>query len=172
MQEPHQVSKLVVGLMAADGQFLAAPAASSSAVKPAVATATSIATPPVSGQPLLDELDPISKKMGSKEAGNSASNKDNWSHASPVGFSGGYDGRVSGINVSEDDLSHPPGFSKQCYSFMGDNHFVSEGHQKSNSCFIELKKTIDMGTSLGYNMEGCLDRVKDVLQGHVERQHL
>ncbi|CAI9296608.1 unnamed protein product [Lactuca saligna] len=44
-------------------------------------------------------------------------------HSKPVGFSGGF-GRVSGINCSEDDLSH-----------------------------------LTVGESLGYNMDGCMDRV-------------
>ncbi|CAI9285302.1 unnamed protein product [Lactuca saligna] len=53
-----------------------------------------------------------------------------------LGFSGGY-GRISGINISEEDLSHPPGFSNK---------------------------------SMGYNMDGCFDRLKELVEDHVERQ--
>ncbi|CAI9280983.1 unnamed protein product [Lactuca saligna] len=86
------------------------------------------------------------------------------------GFFGGF-GLLSGINLSEEDLSHPPGFSNWCFSDLGDNQSVSEGITNSNYFLNELQKnTIEMGESLGYNMDGCLDRVPEILKGHVEGQ--
>ena len=90
-------------------------------------------------------------------------------HSRPLGFSGGY-GRVSGFNCSEDDLSHPPGFSNQRVSFSGNNQSISGGIEKNNSFLNELQKTIAVGESLGYNMDGCMDRVTKILIWHVERQ--
>lgn len=90
-------------------------------------------------------------------------------HSKPLGFSGEY-GRVLGINCSEEDLSHPPGFSNQRVSISGNSQSVSGGIGKTNSFLNELQKTIAMGEMLGYNMDGCMDSVTEILKGHVERQ--
>ena len=40
----------------------------------------------------------------------------------------------------------------------------------NNSFLNEIKINIETGESLGYNIDGCLDHVKEILQGHVARQ--
>lgn len=57
----------------------------------------------------------------------------------PLGFSGGC-GRISGIDIDEDDLSHPPGYSIPCNSFGDGNKSFSEGSFNNHKFFIELKK--------------------------------
>ncbi|CAI9278084.1 unnamed protein product [Lactuca saligna] len=86
-----------------------------------------------------------------------------------MGASGGY-GQGLEINSSEEDLSHPPGFSNQCFSFSENNQSNTGGIEKNNSFLEELQKTIAVGEALGYNMDGCMDHVIEILQGHVQRQ--
>ena len=84
-----------------------------------------------------------------------------------MGFSGGF-GRVLGINCSEDNHSLPLGFSNQCFSFLGNNQSVSDGVNKNNSFLNELQKTIEMEESVGYNMDGCMDYVTQILKRHIK----
>ncbi|CAI9292934.1 unnamed protein product [Lactuca saligna] len=84
----------------------------------------------------------------------------------PIGFSGGF-GRVSGVADSEDDLTHPPGFSK-CNSFgAGSDNSINKG-----SFLTEIHKTLEMGKDMGYNLEGCYDRVKEIVEGTAEKMML
>ncbi|CAI9276967.1 unnamed protein product [Lactuca saligna] len=82
----------------------------------------------------------------------------------PVGFSGGF-GHMEGIDVLEDNLTHPLGFS----NFMGGGNF-SQGSFNNFSFLKEIQKTLDIGRSLGYNMDGCFDRVKEIVEGHEGRK--
>ena len=77
-----------------------------------------------------------------------------------MGFSGGY-GRVSGINILEEDLYHPLGFSNKCNSFMSGKQSVSCRNFTKNSFLNELTKTLEMGKAMGYNMDSCFDRLKE-----------
>lgn len=83
----------------------------------------------------------------------------------PLGFSGGF-GKLSRVQDSEEDLSHPPGFSDPCHSNFGGNQNISDASFNNQSFLIELKKTMDMGESMGYVMEGCFERVKEIIEGH------
>ncbi|CAI9264238.1 unnamed protein product [Lactuca saligna] len=77
----------------------------------------------------------------------------------PIGFSGGF-GRLSVIVDSEDNLTHPPGFSN-CNSFAG----CSDTSYNKGSFLSEIQKTMEMGKAMGYNLEGCYDRVKEIVEG-------
>lgn len=81
-----------------------------------------------------------------------------------VGFSGGF-GRMSGVANLEESFSHPPGFS----NFV-DNKDFSEGPFNNYSFPNEIQKTLDIGRSLGYNMDECFEQVKEIVKGHVHEK--
>ncbi|CAI9301815.1 unnamed protein product [Lactuca saligna] len=78
----------------------------------------------------------------------------------PIGFSGGF-GRVSGVVDSEDELTHPPGFSN-CNSFV----VCSDDSYNKGSFLSEIQKTMEMGKAMGYDLEGCYDLVKEIVKGN------
>ncbi|CAI9283168.1 unnamed protein product [Lactuca saligna] len=76
-----------------------------------------------------------------------------------IGFSGGF-GRLSGIVDSEDNLTHLPGFSN------GNNLAGCSGASYNKGSFLsEMQKTMKMGKAMGYDLEGCNDRVKEIVEG-------
>ncbi|CAI9295936.1 unnamed protein product [Lactuca saligna] len=83
----------------------------------------------------------------------------------PLGFSGCF-GRISGIDIDEDDLSHPPSYSIPCNSFGDGNKSLLEGSFNNHKFFIELNKKLEMGEAIGYNVEGCFKWLKQVVEGH------
>ncbi|CAI9285239.1 unnamed protein product [Lactuca saligna] len=86
----------------------------------------------------------------------------------PIGFSGGF-GLLSGIVDSEDNLTHPPGFSN-CNSLDG---CLSNSYNKGSFLSeIQKKKTLVMGKAMGYNLEGCYDRVKELVEGNRDKMVL
>lgn len=78
--------------------------------------------------------------------------------AVPVDISGGF-GRISGIVDSEDNLSHPPGFSNiGAYDGFSDKSF------NNGSFLVKLKKN-DIEKAMGFNLGGCLKQVNDIVEG-------
>ena len=65
-----------------------------------------------------------------------------------MGSSGGY-GQGLEINSSEEDLSQPPGFSNQCFSFSENKQSNTGGIEKNNSFLEELQKNHCYGRSVG-----------------------
>lgn len=65
------------------------------------------------------------------------------------------------VCMSEKSLSHPPGFS----NYMG---FEENGNATSmkHSFVVQIQKTLDICRAMGFNMDDCFDRVKEVVQGH------
>ncbi|CAH1453383.1 unnamed protein product [Lactuca virosa] len=84
----------------------------------------------------------------------------------PIGFSGGF-GRVSGVVDSEDELTHPLGFSN-CNRFVA----CSDNSYNKGSFLSEIQKTLEMGKAMGYNLEGCYDRVKEIVEGNGDKMVL
>ncbi|CAI9285649.1 unnamed protein product [Lactuca saligna] len=80
-----------------------------------------------------------------------------------VGFYGGFC-RVFGIIDLEDNLSHPPSFS----NFNGNDGF-SEKSYNNYSFFSEIQNTLEMGKAMGYNLDGCFDRVKEIVEGNGDK---
>lgn len=92
-----------------------------------VVSTTATSTPySVPVQQPLGKIASVSNKLSSNGDGSSDQLPNARVHASQVGFSRGF-GRVLGINIYGEELSHQSGFSKQYYSFMGDNHHVLDG---------------------------------------------
>ncbi|CAI9294636.1 unnamed protein product [Lactuca saligna] len=63
---------------------------------------------------------------------------------------------MSGVEVSEDSLSHPPGFSER---LNGDYNLGSGCYDSENSVTEEIRKTIETGHQIGFKMDGCLEQV-------------
>ncbi|CAI9279869.1 unnamed protein product [Lactuca saligna] len=77
----------------------------------------------------------------------------------PIGFSGSF-GRLSSIVDSEDNLTHPQGFSNS-------NNLAGclDASYNKGSFLCEIQKTMEMGKAMGYDLEGCYDRVKEIVEG-------
>ncbi|CAI9299397.1 unnamed protein product [Lactuca saligna] len=84
----------------------------------------------------------------------------------PIGFDGGFV-PVSGIVDSEDNLTNAPGFSN-CNSLDG-----CLGNSYNKGSFLsEIQKILEMGKAMGDNLEGCYDRVKDLVEGNGDKMVL
>lgn len=67
-----------------------------------------------------------------------------------------------GVESLDESLSHPLVF--QIMGYMAT-------HQKDRvqiMGFFMKSKKLEMGRSLGYNMDGCFDRVKEIVPGHMK----
>ncbi|CAI9285657.1 unnamed protein product [Lactuca saligna] len=82
-----------------------------------------------------------------------------------VGFTGGF-GHVEGVYLSHDSesLTHPPRFSQKL--FFGDDNF-SEGSVNKNYLNIEVEKTLEVGETIGFDMDVCYSKVKNVIEGEI-----
>lgn len=77
----------------------------------------------------------------------------------PFGFFGGF-GRVSDIVDSEDNLTHPP-----CFSNWNKFDGCSDKSYNNGSFFIDIQKNLDIGKAMGYNLDECFKRVKEIVEG-------
>lgn len=68
---------------------------------------------------------------------------------------------MAGVVDSEDKLTHPPGFSN-----LNNLDGSSDTSCNKRSFLCEIQKTLDIGKAIGYNLEGCYDRVKELVEGN------